>query len=105
MNAKPILAHRPIGTTLVAAALSALVAIGLLSTVAGVFPRDGTPMEQAVVAERACADYAFVSERETCMRKFAASRARNVASDSGATRDSPKVRSLPNEQPAVGTQL
>ena len=105
MNAKPILARRPIGTTLVAAALSALVAIGLLSTVSSLFLRDGAPLEQAAIAGRACADYAFVSERDICMRSFAGSRDRNVASDSSATRESSNARSLPDEHPAVGTQL
>jgi hypothetical protein len=38
-------------------------------------------LEQIVIAEHACADYAFVSERETCMRSFlAASHVQNVAS-------------------------
>jgi hypothetical protein len=105
MNAKPILARRPIGTTLVAAALSTLVAIGLLSTVSSLFLRDGAPLEQAAIAERACADYAFVSERETCMRTLAASRARIVASEPGATPESADACSLPDEHPAVGIQL
>jgi hypothetical protein len=85
MNAKPFLAyphsHPHVRTTIVAAALSALIAITLLSAVAGLFLRAGTPFEQIVIAERACADYAFVSERETCMRLFlAASQLRSVAS-------------------------
>lgn len=74
MNAKRFLAYpRPrVGTTIVAAAVSALIAIGLLSAVAGLFLRDGAPFEQIVFAEHVCADYAFVSERETCMRSFLA---------------------------------
>jgi hypothetical protein len=37
-------------------------------------------LAQIVIAEHACADYAFVSERETCMRLFlAASRVQRVA--------------------------
>jgi hypothetical protein len=81
MNAKPIHAHRHVGTIIAAAALSALIGIGLLSVVAGLFLRDGTPLEQVVIAEHACADYAFVSERETCMRLFlAASHIQRVAS-------------------------
>ena len=81
MNAKPTLARRHVVTTTVAAALSALIAIGLLTTVTGLFQRDGTPFEQLVIAEHACANYAFVSERETCVRLYlAASRFRNVAS-------------------------
>jgi hypothetical protein len=81
MNAKPTLARPHVVTTIVAAALSALIAIGLLSAVIGLFQRDGTPFEQVVIAEHACANYAFLSERETCVRlSLAASRVRNVAS-------------------------
>jgi hypothetical protein len=55
---------------IVAVALSALIAIGLLSAVAGLFLRDGTPYEQVAIAERACANHAFVSDREACARVF-----------------------------------
>jgi hypothetical protein len=80
MNAKPTLARRHVVTTIVAAALSALIAIGLLTAVTDLFQRDGAPFEQVVVAERICAS-AFVSERENCVRLYlAASRLRNVAS-------------------------
>jgi hypothetical protein len=76
MNAKPFLAyphsHPHVRTTIIAAALSALIAIALLSAVAGLFLRDGTPLEQIVIAEHACADYAFVSEREACIRSYLA---------------------------------
>ena len=81
MNAKPVLARSHVITTIVATALSALIAIGLLSAVAGLFQRDGAPFEQVVIAERACTNHAFVSEREACVRLFlATSRVRNVAS-------------------------
>lgn len=81
MNAKPVLARPHVVTTTVAAALSSVIAIGLLTAVAGLFQRDGAPFEQVVIAERACTNYAFVSERETCVRLYlAASRFRNVAS-------------------------
>ena len=81
MSAKPVLARPHVFMTFVAAALSALIAIGLLSAVTGLFQRDGAPFEQVVITERACANYSFVSERETCERLFlAASRVRNVAS-------------------------
>jgi len=80
MNAKPTLA-RPRVVTTVAAALSTVIAIGLLTAVAGLFQRDGAPFEQVVIAERACANYAFVSERETCVRLYlATSRVQGVAS-------------------------
>ena len=81
MNAKPTLARPHVVTTLVAAALATLIAIGLLIAVTTLFQRDGAPFEQLVIAEHACATYAFVSERETCVRLYlAASRVQNVAS-------------------------
>jgi hypothetical protein len=81
MNAKPVLARPHVVTTIIAAALSVLIAIGLLSGVTGLFQRDGVPFEQVVIAERACTNYGFVSERETCVRLYlAASRVSNVAS-------------------------
>ncbi|HWZ70223.1 MAG TPA: hypothetical protein VN326_01940 [Casimicrobiaceae bacterium] len=82
MNAaKPTLARPHVVRTIVAVALSALIAIGLLAGVTELFQRDGTPFQQVVIAEDACANYAFVSERETCVRLYlAASRFRNVAS-------------------------
>ena len=73
MNAKPVLARPHVVTTIVAAALSALIAIGLLSAVIGLFQRDGAPFGQAVVAEHDCTNYAFVPEREACVRLYLAS--------------------------------
>ena len=81
MNAKPVLARRHLGVTVFAAAMAVIVALGLLTAVAALFQSDGAPLEQLVVAEHACADKAFVSEREFCMQLFiAASRLRNIAS-------------------------
>ena len=81
MNVKPTLTRPRVVTTLVTVALSALIAIGLLTAVTGLFQRDGAPFEQVVIAEHACANYAFVSERETCVRLYlATSRVQNVAS-------------------------
>jgi len=80
MNAKPTLA-RPRVVTTVAAALSTVIAIGLLTAVTGLFQRDGAPFEQVVIAEHACANHTFISEREACVRSYlAASRIRTVAS-------------------------
>jgi len=79
MNVKPTLARPRIATTLVA--LSTLIAIGLLTAVTGLFQRDGAPFEQVVIAEHACANHTFISEREACVRLYlAASRVKNVAS-------------------------
>jgi hypothetical protein len=81
MSGKPTLARPPVATTVVAAALAALIAIGLPSAVSGVFQRAVAPFEQVVVAEHACTNHAFASEREACVRWFlTASRVRNVAS-------------------------
>lgn len=81
MNANPTLARPRIVTTIAAAALSAVIAIGLLAAVTGLFQRDGAPLEQVVIAEHACANHAFISEREACVRlHLAASRVQNVAS-------------------------
>jgi len=81
MNVKPKLARPSVVTTLVTVALSTLIATGLLTAVTGLFQRDGAPFEQVVIAEHACASYAFVSERETCVRLYlATSRVQNVAS-------------------------
>jgi len=80
MNAKPTLARPYVAATMVAAALSILIAIGLLTAVTGLFQRDGAPFEQVVIAEHACASTMFVSERETCVRShLATSRVQNVA--------------------------
>jgi hypothetical protein len=66
---------------MVAAALSILIAIGLLTAVTGLFQRDGAPFEQVVIAEHAGASNVFVSERETCVRSpLTTLRVQNVAS-------------------------
>jgi len=81
MNAKPTLARPHIVTTIVAAVFSCLIAIGLLTGVTDLVQRDGAPFERVVTAEHACANHAFVSEREACVRSYlAASQVRNVAS-------------------------
>lgn len=81
MNAGSTLARPNVVTTIAVAALAVLIAIGLLGSVAGLFQRDGAPFEQLVIAERACANHGFVSERETCVRLYlAALQVRNIAS-------------------------
>jgi hypothetical protein len=80
MNAKPTLARPYVAATMLAAALSILIAIGLLTAVTGLFQRYGAPFEQVVIAEHACATNVSVSERETCVRShLATSRVQNVA--------------------------
>lgn len=81
MNAGNTFARPSVAATVAAAALAVLIAIGLLGSVAGLFQRDGAPFEQLVIAERACANHSFVSDRETCVRLYlAALRVRNIAS-------------------------
>jgi hypothetical protein len=81
MNTKPALAHPHAAVPVVAAALAALIGLGTLSALTGLFQRDGAPFEQLVGAEQACADRSFVSEREACVRLFiAATRVQNFAS-------------------------
>ena len=50
MNTKPVLPPSSIGTTLAAAALSILVAFGLLLAVTGLFLQEGTPLQNVVAA-------------------------------------------------------
>ena len=81
MNARPTLPHVSATTTIVVAALSAVIAIGLLAAVSGLFQHDGTPFEKWVVAERACGSYRFVSERDACMGLYlAATHVHDIAS-------------------------
>jgi hypothetical protein len=59
-------------TVAVTSALATLIAVGILSAVAGLFQSRGLPLEELVAAERACAVHAYVSDRETCMRNWIA---------------------------------
>jgi hypothetical protein len=70
----------PLATT-GAAMVAAIFAISLLTVVAFLFQREGAPMAQIVAIEQACAQHAYVSELETCVRQRAAlMRSENVAS-------------------------
>jgi len=81
MNVSPTFARPSSLAITVAAALAVFIAVGLLTSVAFMFQRDGAPLEQLAAAERACTPHVYVSEREACMREWlAATRARNVAS-------------------------
>lgn len=81
MHAKPTLPQSSSLSTAVAAAFAAFIAIGTLSAVAFLFQRDGTPFEVVASAERACVGFAYVSEREACIRdRLAAAQKSVVAS-------------------------
>jgi len=80
MNTKPTLPRSSSISSTVAAALATFIAIGLLTSVAFLFQRDGSPLEQLAAAERACTQHVYVSEREACMREWlVAARASKVA--------------------------
>ena len=75
MTMKPTLPQtRPI-TYFIAAALAGTITTGLFAGVTALFQRGGMPFEQQVIAERACADRAYVSEREACVRQWLGARA------------------------------
>ena len=57
----------------VAAALAAIITIGIFSGMTELLLREGRPLERLVAAERACAGHEYVSDREACMRERAAS--------------------------------
>jgi hypothetical protein len=80
MNAKPTFA-RPRPTTLAAAAfLSAAIGVGILGSVAGLFQSRGMPLAELAAAERACANEAYVSDRQACVNeRVAATRGARVA--------------------------
>ena len=57
-----------LATRLAAVLVAAVISFGLLGSVAWFFQRDGMPLQRVAAAERACADRAYVSERDACMR-------------------------------------
>ena len=75
MSALP---RRHPAATAILGALALVIAVGLLSGVAVLSLGDGMPFEQSVIAERACGESAYVSEREACMRAFAAASNRST---------------------------
>jgi hypothetical protein len=85
---------RHIATSLAAMLVAAVISFGLLGSVAWLFQRDGAPLQHVVAAERACADRAYVSERDACMRTdlAAGAPARPVQACAAAPpRDSPRM--------------
>ena len=72
MNRRPALARPPIGSTLAAVALSIAVTTLLLGGVTALFTCDGVPLWTAGIAERACTQYSYWSEREACVRTLLA---------------------------------
>jgi hypothetical protein len=72
MHTRPVLTATPVAVTVAGAVLAFVVALGLFGALAGLFLHDGRPLEALVVAERACSESAYVSEREACIRSFVA---------------------------------
>ena len=68
MNTKPVPGRRSVGSTVVAAALAMVIALGLLGSVANLFLRDDLLLQNVAMAERECRGYSYVSEREACVR-------------------------------------
>ncbi len=76
--------------TVAAAALATVLALGILWGVVTLFQSKGTPMERLRAAERACAQYIYLSERQACMNEWlAASQPRVVALETRSTNTSP----------------
>ena len=78
MTTKPILPHPRALICFIAAVLAGTITAGIFSGVTNLLQRNGMPFEQQVAAERACADRAYLSEREACVRQWLAGR-RHVA--------------------------
>ena len=81
MNPKPLPpGMHPLCTIIVAGTLSCLIAIGLVVGIVELFLRDGTPLQNVIIAQQACSEFSFVSERDACVKRFlAASDHRRVA--------------------------
>jgi hypothetical protein len=62
----------------IAAAAAAAVSFGLLVGVVTMFSHEGMPLEAAAVAERACSDHVFVSDRTKCVDAFLANAQRHT---------------------------
>jgi len=74
MTTKPTLPHPRAITYFIAAAFAGTVTTGIFSGVTALLQHNGKPFERQVAAERACADRAYVSEREACARHWLAGR-------------------------------
>lgn len=70
MNAKPTFADLHPAKTVAAAALAAVIALGILWSVTTLFHSRGEPLQRLRAAERACAQYAYQSEQKTCVKRW-----------------------------------
>jgi hypothetical protein len=70
MNANSTVPQPSSFSTTIIAAVAAFIALGVLSSVAFLFQRDGAPMERLVAAEHACSQHVYISERQACVREW-----------------------------------
>ena len=73
MIVKPDVPKSSLAAHFVAAALAALITVGIFTGVTELILLGGLPFERLVAAERACSIHDYVSERDACMREWAAS--------------------------------
>lgn len=66
--------HPPGATLAIAAAVSTVIALGLVASVTLLFQSRGEPLGELAAAERACTAQRYVSDREACMRAWIAAR-------------------------------
>jgi hypothetical protein len=87
MSARPNFAFPGSTLTVATAALATVIAFGILWGVVTLFQNRGAPMERLVAAERACAQYVYLSEHQACMNEWlAASQPRIVALETPVSR-------------------
>jgi hypothetical protein len=78
MNAQLKFAFPRPTLTVAAATLATVIALGILWGVVTLFQSRGAPMERLGAAERVCAHYIYLSERQTCMNKLLAASQREI---------------------------
>jgi hypothetical protein len=72
MTVKPDARQSSLAIRFVAAALAAIITVGILTGVTELILLGGLPFERLVAAERACSNHHYISERDACMREWAA---------------------------------
>lgn len=70
LAARPLFPQPSLASSVAAAALSAMLGVGMISGVTYMLRHDGLPFERIVIAEPACRSLAYESEREACMREW-----------------------------------
>jgi hypothetical protein len=64
-----VAATRPVHT-IAMAAVATVISLGILWSIATLFQSRGAPLERLAAAERVCANLAYASEREACMKQW-----------------------------------